>query len=191
MLSGRLLATLASIWVGVLALVAVVVLNAEANSPTIREPIAMPRVDKALPPSVCPCPDAPRPILSEIARPRRRPARRPRHQQRQRKADPARDQHRSQRVFLHLLRNCLRTVTESIAAVLVSVFCVVNGGIRSFARRIFGLAVQVLRRSRRLADLARSLSPCITGNTADGAFDLTREILRGANNSILVHGALS
>jgi hypothetical protein len=44
-LSGRLLAALASIWVGVLALVAVVVLNAEANSPTIREPIAMPRVD--------------------------------------------------------------------------------------------------------------------------------------------------
>jgi hypothetical protein len=40
----------------------------------------------------------------------------------------------------------------------------------------------VLRRSYRLADLARSLSPCITGNTADSALDLTREIPRRAGN---------
>jgi hypothetical protein len=126
-------------------------------------------------------------ILSEIAR----PGWRPRQQQSQRKTDAAGDQQRTERVFLHFLRQGLRAVAESIAAVLVSVFCVADGGIRSIACRIFGLAVQVLRRSRRLADFARGLGHCITGNTADGALDLTREIPRRAGNSIVVHGALS
>jgi hypothetical protein len=64
-----------------------------------------------------------------------------------------RDQHRTERIVPHLLRNRLRAVTEGIAAYLISVLGVADGGIYSFARRILGVAIQVLRRACRLADL--------------------------------------
>src|SRR6267378_4328095 len=89
------------------------------------------------------------------------------------KADRARDQHRTERIVLYLLRNRLRAVTESVATVLISVFGVADGGIRSFARCILGLAVQVLRCACRLADAACCLGLCVAGDIADGALDLT------------------
>src|SRR5450631_2890450 len=127
-------------------------------------------------------------ILTAISpAPWRRAARRARHQKRQRKTDPARDQHRTERVVLHLLRHRLRAVTESVAAVLISVFGVADGGIRSFARSILGLAVYVLRRACRLTDAACCLGLCGAGDIADGALNPS-EILRRAGKSILVHG---
>src|SRR5579883_2497993 len=111
------------------------------------------------------------------------------HQQGQGKADATSDQHRTERVFLHLPRDGLRAVTEGVAAVLISVLRVVDGGVGSVARCVLGLAVEILRRAGSLAGPARCLTGCIIYDTAGGAFDLTGEILRRACNSILVHGA--
>ena len=80
---------------------------------------------------------------------------------------------------------------ESIAAVLISVFGVVDGGIRSLARCILGLAIQVLCCACRLADAACCLGLCVAGDIAYGALELTGEILRRAGDSIRLHGAYS
>jgi hypothetical protein len=77
-----------------------------------------------------------------------------------------RDQHRTERIVPHLLRNRLRAITEGIAAYLISVLGVADGGICSFARRILGVAIQVLRRACRLADpAARVLASSATSPT--------------------------
>src|ERR1700687_1042450 len=77
----------------------------------------------------------------------RRPTRPARHHQRQRKADGARAQQRAERVVLHLFRHGLRTVAESVAAVLIGVLGVTGGGISSVTRGVLGLAVQILHRA--------------------------------------------
>src|ERR1700759_1300134 len=128
-------------------------------------------------------------FLAEVARARRRAVRRSHQPQRQSKADRTGGQQRSQRIFLYFLRDSLCAVTESIAAIVISVLGIAHGRIRGVARGIFGLAVEVLRRACRFAGPARCLSLCITSEPANGAFDFTGDILRRAGNSIFVHGA--
>src|ERR1700750_533704 len=74
-----------------------------------------------------------------------------------------------------------------IAAILISVLGIADGGVRGLAYRILGLAVQVLRRARRLADPARGLRFRVASDTADCALDLAGVILRRADDPILVH----
>ena len=85
----------------------------------------------------------------------------------------------------------MRAVTESIAAVRISVFGVAGGGIRSVSSRILGLAVQILYRTCGLTGASRGLGFCVTGDIAEGALDLTGEIFCRAGNPILVHCAHS
>src|SRR5205823_14399829 len=73
-----------------------------------------------------------------------RTARRARHQERQRKADASCDQQRAERILLHFLRHGLRTFAEGVAAVLISVLGVADGGIGGFARGILDLARGIL-----------------------------------------------
>src|SRR6266446_7745740 len=137
-------------------------------------------------------------LSSAVISPARwRTARRARHQERQRKADASCDQQRAERILLHFLRHGLRTFAEGVAAVLISVLGVADGGIGGFARGILdltrgilGLAVQILHRACRLAGAAGSLGFRIAGDIADRALDFTGDILCRAYNSVLVHRAL-
>src|SRR5260370_11517717 len=126
-----------------------------------------------------------------IPPPRRWPSRRSRHQQRQRKADAARDQQRAERIIPYGFRHSLRTIAKGLAAVLIGVLDVADGGISGVARSILGLAVQVLHRACGLAGPTRGLGFRVTDYIANGALDFTGEILDRAGNPILFHRAHS
>src|SRR5260370_21526100 len=84
-----------------------------------------------------------------IPPPRRWPSRRSRHQQRQRKADATRDQQRAERIIPHGFRHGLRTIAKGLAAVLIGILGVADGGISGVAPRLPGLAQQVPPPARR------------------------------------------
>ena len=88
----------------------------------------------------------------------------------------------------------MRTFAEGVAAVLISVLGVADGGIGGFARGILdlargilGLAVQILHGACCLAGAAGNLGFRITGHIANRAFDFTGGILGRAGDSILIH----
>src|ERR1700692_3913697 len=126
-------------------------------------------------------------LLTVIAPALRRPARRTGHQQRQRKSDAPRDQQRAERIVLHRFGYSLRSVAQSLAAVLISILGVADGCIAGVARDVLGLAVQILHRACGLAGVTRGLGLSIARHIANGALDFTGDILGRANNSILVH----
>ena len=74
--------------------------------------------------------------------------------------------------------------------IVVGVLGVADGGIGGIARGILGLAVQVLHGTCGFTGAARRLGLSIASHVADGAFDLTGEILCRTGNSILIHRRL-
>src|SRR5439155_19383871 len=120
---------------------------------------------------------------------RRRAVRRPRYQQRECKADAAGDQQRAERVVLHLLGNHLRTVAESLAAVIVGILGVASRRLASVAYGILGLAVQILHGTGGFAYLAGRLCLRIAGQISNSAFRASGEFLGRSDNPIIIHDA--
>src|SRR5260370_30004016 len=75
---------------------------------------------------------------------RRRPARWTRRQERQRKADAARDQQRAERIIPHAFCDRLRAGVETLAAVLIGVLGVTDGGICGVYRVVLRLSVHIM-----------------------------------------------